>query len=49
MLKQYIPDLLAVTFMIVGPPPMVEATQKLLSSIGIDPQYIKTEQFTGYA
>jgi ferredoxin-NADP reductase len=48
MIKKYVNDISTSIFYIVGPPPMVEGTQKLLGKMSISPKHIRTEQFTGY-
>ncbi len=48
MIKKYHVDSAQSIFYIVGPPPMVEGTQKLLEDMHVPNEQIKTEQFTGY-
>lgn len=48
MIKKYINDISQCIFYIVGPPPMVEGTQKLLEDMKISSENIRTEQFSGY-
>lgn len=48
LLKRYVSDITKPTYYIVGPPPMVEGTEKLLEQMGIAPEKVKVEQFTGY-
>jgi ferredoxin-NADP reductase len=35
-------------FYLCGPPPMVEAMEKLIVSIGLQKEKLKLEYFTGY-
>ena len=48
MIRKYVKDISTSTFYIVGPPPMVEGTQKLLAGMNIPNQHVRTEQFSGY-
>jgi len=48
LIKKYISDITRPTYYIVGPPQMVEGTEKLLEQIGIAPEKVKVEQFIGY-
>jgi ferredoxin-NADP reductase len=48
MIKKYVPDVTNPLFYVVGPPPMEEATTKLLKDMKIPEQNILTEAFTGY-
>ncbi len=36
------------TFWLCGPPPMVEATEKILGGMGISSGKVRSEKFTGY-
>lgn len=47
-LKQYLGDLRLLTFMVVGPPLMVEAIVKILKEQNVPEENIKIESFTGY-
>lgn len=46
--KDYFPDVNAQSYMVVGPPGMVEAIEKALLEAGVLPENIKKENFTGY-
>jgi len=48
LIKKYVKDLSKSIFYIVGPPPIVEDTQKLLEDMKIPDDHIRTEQFSGY-
>lgn len=48
MIKKYVADISQCIFYIVGPPSMVEGTQKLLEEMNIPNEHVKTEQFSGY-
>jgi ferredoxin-NADP reductase len=48
MIKKYVKNILGSIFYIVGPPPMVEGTQKLLAEMNIPNEHVRTEQFSGY-
>ena len=48
LIKKYVPDISNVLIYVVGPPPMEEATKKLLNEMLIADENILTEQFTGY-
>lgn len=48
ILKKYVNKLNKCKYYIVGPPEMVEETQKILINLKISSENIKTEQFTGY-
>ena len=48
LIKKYVKDISSSIFYLVGPPPMVENTQKLLEEMKIESDHIRTEQFTGY-
>lgn len=47
-IKEFFPDVNKNYYMVVGPPPMVEAVQKSLDGAGVSPENIKVERFTGY-
>lgn len=47
-IKKYIQNVNQPLYMVVGPPPMVEAVQKSLMEAGVTPENIKIENFTGY-
>lgn len=48
MIKKYISDITKPTFYVVGSSAMVINTEELLENMGIIPEKIKVEQFTGY-
>ncbi len=37
-----------ITFWVCGPPPMVEAMEKVLGSVKVTSDKLRTEKFTGY-
>lgn len=47
-IKNYIPSVNEPLYMVVGPPPMVEAVEGALKEAGIEQSNIKIENFTGY-
>ena len=47
-IKDYITDLNGYSYLVVGPPPMVEAIEKALKEAGVEQSNIKIENFTGY-
>lgn len=47
-LKEYFPQVNKQYYMVVGPPPMVEAVEKALLDAGVLAENIKIENFTGY-
>ena len=47
-IKDYFPNVNENYYMVVGPPPMVEAVEKALKEAGIFEENIKIENFTGY-
>ncbi|TSC86618.1 MAG: oxidoreductase [Microgenomates group bacterium Gr01-1014_7] len=47
-IKEYFPSVNENLYMVVGPPPMVEAVQKSLTDAGVTNENIKIERFTGY-
>jgi len=48
MVKQELPDYRENMFYTCGPPPMVEAMEKLVVSLGLPKEKLKREYFTGY-
>lgn len=46
--KEYFPNLNDNLYMVVGPPTMVEAVEKVLKEVGVEEDNIETENFTGY-
>ncbi|MFA6918703.1 MAG: FAD-dependent oxidoreductase [Patescibacteria group bacterium] len=48
LIKKYLPDWTDNTFMMAGPPAMVEGVSKTLSEMGIKKENVLTEIFTGY-
>ncbi len=48
LLQKYIDDLSKSIFYVVGPPDMVDATEKMLLEADINPDNIKIEHFGGY-
>jgi len=48
LIKKYVPDIVDTLFYVVGPPPMEEATTKMLKDMKIEEENILTEAFTGY-
>ncbi len=47
LLKKYLADIREYTYYIVGPPPMIERTVRLLKNLHISDKQIKIEQFNG--
>lgn len=47
-IKDYFPNLNENFYMVVGPPPMVEAVEKALKEAGVLSENLKIENFTGY-
>jgi len=47
ILKKYVPDILTPTYMLVGPPPMMDTVLPLLITEGIPQSDIITEKFSG--
>lgn len=47
-IKDYFPNVNAQSYMVVGPPAMVDAVQRSLLEAGVDISNIKIENFTGY-
>jgi ferredoxin-NADP reductase len=48
MVKQHLPDYKENMFYTCGPPPMVEAMEKLVENLGLPKEKLKREYFTGY-
>ena len=48
MVKQLLPDYQENVFFTCGPPPMVEAMEKLVISLGLPKEKLKRELFSGY-
>jgi ferredoxin-NADP reductase len=48
MIKSLITDYKKSTFWLCGPPGMVDATEKILDHLYIDPGQVRVEKFTGY-
>jgi len=48
MIKQQLPDYQENIFYTCGPPPMVEAMEKLVESLGLPKEKLKRELFSGY-
>ncbi|MBI4080893.1 MAG: hypothetical protein HY430_03940 [Candidatus Levybacteria bacterium] len=48
LIKKYVPEYYGSMFYIAGPPPMVEGMLGIVSEMGVPPESIKKEQFTGY-
>lgn len=48
LLKEYFPQPNMNSYMVVGPPAMVEAVEKALLEAGVSEENIKIENFTGY-
>ena len=48
MIKQQLPDYQENMFYTCGPPPMVEAMEKLVESLGLPKEKLKREYFSGY-
>ncbi len=48
MIKQQLPDYQQNMFYTCGPPPMVEAMEKLVESLGLSNEKLKREYFSGY-
>jgi ferredoxin-NADP reductase len=48
LIKKYVSDITNSLFYVVGPPPMEEATTKILKGMQIAEENILTEAFTGY-
>lgn len=47
-IKDYFPDVNSQYYMVVGPPPMIEAVTKELAKAEVASENIKIEKFTGY-
>lgn len=48
MLTKYVPDVQTPVYYLSGPANMVAAMRTLLNEIGVDPDNIRTEEFSGY-
>ncbi len=48
MIKQQLPDYQENMFYTCGPPPMIEAMEKLVVSLGLPKEKLKRELFSGY-
>jgi glycine betaine catabolism B len=48
LIKQQLPDYKENMFYTCGPPPMVEAMEKLVESLGLSKEKLKREYFSGY-
>jgi ferredoxin-NADP reductase len=48
MLEKYIPDLHGPIYYVAGPPALVTAMRRILTSAGVDEDDIRTEEFAGY-
>ena len=48
MVKQHLPDYQENMFYTCGPPPMIEAMEKLVVNLGLPKEKLKRELFTGY-
>lgn len=48
MIKQQLPDYQENMFYTCGPPPMIEAMEKLVESLGLSKEKLKREYFSGY-
>jgi ferredoxin-NADP reductase len=48
IIKQHLPDYKENIFYTCGPPPMVEAMEKLVLNLGLPKENLKREYFTGY-
>jgi len=48
MIKKLVSDVNLPTFWVVGPPPMVDAVEKILEDMKISGDKIRVEKFTGY-
>jgi ferredoxin-NADP reductase len=48
MIKQHLPDYRENMFYTCGPPPMIEAMEKLIESLGLLKEKLKREIFSGY-
>lgn len=48
MINKYVPDFLNRLFYVSGPAPMVQSTEKMLSTLGISKKKIITDYFPGY-
>jgi ferredoxin-NADP reductase len=48
LIKQNLPDYKENIFYTCGPPPMIEAMEKIVESLGISKEKLKREYFSGY-
>ncbi len=48
MIKKYVPNLSGPIYYLAGPAAMVAAMRKVLNEAGVNDDYIRTEEFTGY-
>ena len=48
MLNKYLGDVLAPIYYLAGPPAMTNAMRAMLNATGVDDDYIKSEEFSGY-
>lgn len=48
MILKYVPEITLVTGYVAGPPGMTVAMRKLLNEAGLDDDYIRSEEFSGY-
>lgn len=48
MVLKYVPEAEAAIGYMAGPPAMVAAMRKLLNEVGVNDDYIRSEEFTGY-
>ncbi len=48
MVKKEVPDYKERVFYVCGPPPMVQAMEKLIKDLGLPPAQLKLEAFTGH-
>lgn len=48
MLKKYVDDFTSPVYFIAGPEEMVNAMERMLNEMGINPQQVRSEEFSGY-
>lgn len=48
LLKKYLSDLKTPIYYMAGPPAMTAAMRKMLTDLGVDSDYVKSEDFSGY-
>lgn len=48
MVRKFVPEIAKSVFLICGPAGMVESYTKILTSLGVEPDRIRTENFSGY-